>query len=244
MPTQAVLYCYMRTGSYHLTSLLDSADDIVFHGELFKRDRIEVKPWLQKRLTFKSPAERDHDAESFVRELRSLTPRRCFGFKLFPQHIERVPQVKHLLYSKDWHRIILVRNPLEVYASILRAKNTRLWVVNKRMSPPEDQLRRRVRFSPETLDGFAQSYNKFLAEGEALGRLNNSFIMSYDQITSEERIADILHFLKSKATVESLTSAVVKQFNGPLHEAFFNWEELVDYVENNWPFVDMPNAQA
>src|SRR5689334_23148932 len=120
MPAKFIVYAYPRTGSYHLTSLLDSCADVVCHGEIFKKETVELREWHKHHLSVNTPAERDRRPLAFIAELRALNPRMHFGFKLFQSHIRRVPRLDILTRDDRWKIIVLQRDPLETYASILR----------------------------------------------------------------------------------------------------------------------------
>src|SRR5690554_3673920 len=127
MQTKFIIFAYPRTGSYALTSLLDSADDIVCHGEIFKKGQIELRPWHRSRLSDISVERRDQEPLEYIERLSKLNPKKIFGFKIFQEHLTRINQQDYLLQSEDWKKIALIRDPIEVYASLLRAYETNIW---------------------------------------------------------------------------------------------------------------------
>src|SRR5262245_39883207 len=86
-PPKFVIVTLPRSGSYNLVSLLNSAPDIVCHGEIFKRDAVEVRPLHLEKMGFKTEdvAERDAKPGAFLQRLRGLNARKIVGFKMFPE---------------------------------------------------------------------------------------------------------------------------------------------------------------
>ena len=124
MRTDFVVFCEARTGSYNLVSRLDSCADVVCHEEIFKEDRIEVSDFHARRLKNRKLEERNRRPAELIEELRRMNPFKSFGFKLMASHLSWAPGVMDYVLAPDTRRIVLYREPLEVYASILRARKT------------------------------------------------------------------------------------------------------------------------
>ena len=90
-PVEFVVFCDARTGSYNLVNRLNSCADVVCHGEIFKKNGIEVSKLHRRRLTVRDTRTRDTDPVAFIRELRALNPARHFGFKIFSVHLGWAP---------------------------------------------------------------------------------------------------------------------------------------------------------
>jgi len=226
-----------RSGSYFLQSLLDSADDIVCHGEIFKKERVEIGKWHSKRLRIEEQdiAKRDSDAYGFVMGLRNLNPRKIFGFKAFWPHI--IPHkilIKNIVNNSEWKKIFLYRNPLETYASLLRAKETQQWVqkISARKEARGKAEFVRVKFEEASFIRHLREFNAFLNKNSRIISTQPEccFPVPYHEVLQQERQADILRFLGSSAPVGTLQSAYKKQFEGGLNEAFINKGDVLAFL--------------
>src|SRR3954451_13560243 len=110
MPNNFVVFCIPRTGSYHLTSLLDSCPDVVCLGELFKPGRLELPEAYKGRIDISRPKARDARPDAYIKQVRDIDPESNFGFKLFRQHAKRGPRLKRLLFGPRWHTVMLLRD--------------------------------------------------------------------------------------------------------------------------------------
>jgi len=254
MPTQFFIYCIPRTGSYHLSSLLDSAPDVVCHGELFKPERLELRGVYKSRIQVTTVQERDSAPLDYLGSIRDLEPDRNFGFKLFPQHANRVPAIRALFKDRDWKIIILARDPIETYASMMRARETMVWTKRKlkgllanlawrvrrifKNEPPP-----KVHFTPESLDGFAHQYNRFVERCRGLRKQRDRVIVAhYSQLNDPGFQSFLLNFVGSAADPLSLKSKYEKQYEGTLADGFDNWSELQDHIAMTKPFLPLPPA--
>ncbi|CAN5690803.1 hypothetical protein BH23PSE1_BH23PSE1_01560 [soil metagenome] len=230
MPQDFVLFCEARTGSYSLVSRLDSCPGIVCHKEIFKRKRIELPGAHLDRLSIRSVEARNAAPRRFLAELRALDPGRIVGFKLFNTHLRWTPGLEAHLQAPATRRVVLWRDPLEVYASSLRAKATGIWTHrndhDRHRDRPEAALAARVRYTPESLARFAARYNAFLAMANRLAALPGSFVIHYEQIGDAAALAALLGFLGSPADPAATSSDYAKQYTGSLAGGFENWEAL------------------
>jgi hypothetical protein len=229
-----------RCGSYHLVSLLNSAPDIVCHGEVFKRDVVELQPRHLERMgvTPEDSAERDANPIAFLQRLRGLNARKVFGFKLFPEHASRVPQLGgQVLRNSGWRKIFLRRHPIESYASLLRARQTNVWTVRTTAATPpsQDRLHERVTFAPQTFDAHMKLvgwFEELLSSVEAVP--NNPVVtVDYADVVDRSALPWLLRYVGSEGVAESLTSDFERQYTAGLSEGFTNWEELVAYAQQH-----------
>ena len=124
MPNDFVILTRARSGSTSLMSRLDSCPDVVCHGEIFKRKRIDIAREHRRRLPIATVPGRNADPLGFVAGIRGLDPDAHVGFKVFPEHLVAAPgAIAHIL-APATRRIVLTRAPLETYASGLRMKAT------------------------------------------------------------------------------------------------------------------------
>lgn len=226
-----------RSGSYHLVSLLDSAPDIVCHGEIFKRELVELrKQHLEKlEMTTEDTARRDEDPLRFLTRLRAVNRRKLFGFKMFPEHYRRLPAVEsEVVNAKGWRKVFLVRNPIESYASLLRARRTGLWTMDdaKRRAASEDELRLPVTFDAASFDEHAKLCGWFEDQVRRVRGLpgNPCFVLPYERINDEAMLDELLGFLGSTSRASQLESRREKQFAGRVPDGFANWTELAAHA--------------
>lgn len=221
-----VVFCDARTGSYNLTSLLNSADDTICHGELFKKGQIEVSDFHRRKLGRRSLAERNHDAPAFIAELRRINPFKHFGYKMFASHLTWAPGAVDYLIAPATRRVILYRPGLEVYASGLRARATGVWTNRAGRELSTQVLDTRVEFTPESLETFCLHYNRYVSMCRMLAALPGSFVIHYEQTNDPEVLDALLSFLGSKARAHDLRSDYRKQYKGSLADGFSNWPAL------------------
>jgi hypothetical protein len=237
-PPKFVIVTLPRSGSYNLVSLLNSAPDIVCHGEVFKRDVVELRPLHLEKMGMKHAdvAQRDAKPIAFLQRLRSVNARKIFGFKMFPEHATRVAQLNaQVLRNSGWRKIFLQRNPIESYASLLRAKQTNVWTVRTtaKAPPSQETLHARVTFTPDTFDEHLKLtawYEKLLAGIRGVPD-NPVMTVDYEQIADRSALPELLRFVGSGGIAESLISDFDRQFTASLSEGFTNWDELVRHAQ-------------
>jgi hypothetical protein len=236
-----VVFCDARTGSYNLTSLLNSADDIVCHGEVFKKGQIEISEFHRRKLGPRSLAERNHTAAAFLAELRGINPFKHFGYKMFASHLTWAPGAVGYLTARTTKRVILVRPGLEVYASGLRARASGVWTNREGRKVSEKALDTRVEFTRESYETFCVHYNRYVAMCHMLAALPGSFVIHYEQTGDPEVLDALLAFLGSQTRAADLKSEYRKQFKGRLAEGFSNWRELEAAIDGLPPLGQGPD---
>jgi len=225
-----------RSGSYFFQSLLNSADDVVCHGEIFKKDNVELNGWHGKRLGIgpKDFALRDAYPYSFVMHLRNLNPYKNVGFKAFwPHLLTRKPLVERIVNNKKWKKIFLIRNPLETYASLLRAKQTKKWTQRNVEGHANVNDRVKVFFDPASFEEHLNEYVVFLDRNKQilLSQPNSSFVLNYKNATTIHGQDSVLDFIGSSTSASKLKSDYYKQYSGTLEEAFENWGDLMAFLK-------------
>jgi len=242
MPQNFILFCGPRMGSYSLMSRLNSCPDTICHGEVFKKNLIEISKFHASRVSYKNQAARDSDPIGFINELRSINRHKNFGFKFFHLHLSWAPDVVHYLKAPETRRVILYRNPLEAYASALRARATGIWTLREDRAAPQEDLNRKVTYSRKTLKIFADNYNRFLVLANVLAELPGSHVIHYDQINDPGAIDALLDFVGSKTPASKTQTAYRKQFTGSLEDSFANWDALQAAIGERYPFTKGPAA--
>lgn len=227
MPNNFLIYAFTRTGSYHLMSLLDSAPDIVCHGEVFKDNRVELRRWHRRQALTLDPSERDVQPEAFLQQLRELNPYKHFGFKVLLEHAQRVPALQALLDSPHWLSVCLVRDPLEIYASLRRAEITGKWSKRSDANEDADIL---IRFESDDFAKFIQRYSCYIESVWQRFKRPRCMIVRYNDINHVETLNKLLTFLESRAQATDLTSEYRRQSFRGIDTAFENHRDMVDYV--------------
>jgi hypothetical protein len=240
LPSNFVVFCDARTGSYNLVSRLNSCRDIVCHGEIFKKNRIEVPDFHRRKLLVKDTRARDLDPMAFIRELRGINPAGHFGFKLFSRHLAWAPGAIDYVLARDTRRVLLMRPALEIYASRLRAQKTGVWTDPTRRDPGVAPAKEPVRFTEESFEAFAQAYNKHVAMCRMLAALPGSFVIDYHQTGEPAAMDELIGFLGSKARFAETASEYRKQYQGSLQDGLANWDELVAALPRLTPLAEPP----
>lgn len=227
MPQPFVVFCEARTGSYSLVSRLSSCPDIVCYDEIFKKQRIELPAQTLGRLRINTWEARNRDPLGFIEELRALEPAKHFGFKLFNHHLRWAPPLEGYLESDAVLKVLLCRDPREVYASSMRIRETGVWTVRKgqrRRDPGDVQ----VTYSEESFEPFLQHYNRFLERARAFAGRPDSFVIHYEQINDSAALDALLAFLGSATRAPATSTEFEKQFKGDLEDGFSNWEAFAE----------------
>ena len=223
MPQNFFVFCEARTGSYSLVSRLNSCSDIICHGEIFKKDRFEIPPRHRRASTYKTLEARNADPIGFIENLRGLNAFKHFGFKLFNQHLNLAPGMVAYLKAPEVRKVILYRDPREVYASILRVRSTGDWMLDKGQAP-RSTAEVKVTYTPESFRSFAGYYNKFTVMTHLLAALPNSFVIHHHQINDPEALAALLAVLGSRADAARSSTEYERQYRGELRDGFTNWD--------------------
>jgi hypothetical protein len=239
MPNTFLIYCLPRSGSQHLSHLLDSAPEIICPGEIFQPKRLKLEEIYRTRMSITDPLERDADPFAFTEQFRRLYPDLHFGFKLLRRHVEALPELKKYLLSPEWRTIFLVRNPIETYASTLRAKKTKVWRQPQWQLKKPDFANIPIHFTPKTLMRFAENYNSFVAFCEKVRVSKNEvFIIDHAQLNDPEALKALLNFIGlNRSDISGLNSGLEKQYSGTISEAFDNWLDLEASLDSAWPFA-------
>jgi hypothetical protein len=202
---------------------------------------MEVSNFHKNKLGSLSVEERNADPMGFIRTLRDINPYRHFGFKLFNHHLNWAPNIIDYLCDGDTRKIILYRDPLEVYSSDLRTKKTGVWVLKEDANVATLEADPKVEYTERTFADFVHHYNRFLIFARFLAASANSFVLYYDQVNDIEAMSALLNFIGSQADARRSSTEYKKQYLGTLGNSFQNWESLMDRMRNN-PFVTAPPA--
>ena len=236
MPQDFVIFCRARTGSYSLVSRLNSCPDITCHGEVFKKRHVEVPAGHRRRLGL-GIAERNAGPLDFLARLRALDPGDHVGFKVFPPHLAWAPGLFELFRRPEVRKVVLYREPLATYASLLRMQATG---EHKLGADAPAAPAPKVRFARASFTKFAVNHNWFIALAQAISGLPNSFVLGYDQINDPDAIDALLRFLGSAARGADTATALRKQYAGTLEDAFENWDDFAAFLKKAPDFFPPP----
>lgn len=116
-----------RSGTTFLCDLLNTHPGILCLKEIFNRNTIGFGlPGIGARIGFApgDVARRDADPAAFLAALRGQAGDRLFGFKIFRPQTRAVLEAAR---AADRPKIVLTRNPLAVYSSVVAARESRVW---------------------------------------------------------------------------------------------------------------------
>jgi len=231
-----VIVTLPRSGSYFFQSLLNSAEDIICHPEIFKKRRVEISAWHRHKLSIENwedVAARDNDPINFLNRLRDLNPYNVFGFKAFfiEQFQPRPDLRKNILESRDWKKIFLIRNPVYTYASLLRAKSSGEWTL-KNNKPKTSSSKQVVVFEQSELVKHLNHYAIIIKAYEKCVSTHDSdcILLEYHQLHNLETLSKILEFIGSSTEISKLKIDYKRQYEADISESFVNFHELESYL--------------
>lgn len=233
--TKFVIMTLPRSGSYHLTSLLDSAKDISCYGEIYKKRQVELPAKLLERIDLQvdSTEKRDLMGSDFFESVIANSPTQICGFKAFPVHLREAGQLQ-ILADPSWKKVFLTRNGLHIFVSRMRARETgvyQYWGENK---IDKATLNKPVSINIEELGAFLdwqkEVYSNWRRRDPNDGG-KNCFFIDYVMLGDTPQMRNLLEFLGSNDSPENLQSKYVKQFRAPLLDGIENREELVEFLE-------------
>lgn len=232
MPHDFVVLSTMRCGSYHLTSLLNSAPDLTCLGEIYKPGKVELPLPLLRQLGLKM---RDTDARDgmgagFLDQLARATPGSALGFKLFPPHVANGPPfLRPELFSGRRRIVALIRPALEIAVSLAAGRGNGALT----QKGPSSATQQAVPVAERQIEA-ADTYHKRLTSMR--NRLDEApdvavFDIAYADLNTPARLNALLTFIGSTATALDLQSEYQKQGRGALHERVTNWPDVLQILE-------------
>jgi len=104
------------SGAYPLASLLDSATDINCYGEIYRGSHVELPPDIRQelRLAQDDTQVRNDTGFALFDRLEQVVPSPLLGFKILPSQA-KIPIIDETLRNPHWKKVVLKRNPLEVF---------------------------------------------------------------------------------------------------------------------------------
>lgn len=225
-----VLIGMMRSGSNLLERQLGLLPDVRCHGELYnpafvgldvaqgkeqagyKRDSIEA---------------RNADPMGLLTKLDAACDRPVMGLRLFLDHSE--PMTARLLYDKSVKKIVLSRNLLESYVSLLIAQKTDQWISTKEAVKPSDPVEVDV---PKFINyALRQSlfYNDILTVLHQTGQ--DYRMVDYTGLNDLALLNKLAKFIGSKHQALQVEEPLKKQNPGTLAEKVIDYPKVVEALK-------------
>lgn len=247
--TRFIVLCWPRSGSYLLTDLLDQQPGVITHAEIFKPDRVELRPPYLRALGLgpEDLAQRDADPSGFVDGLVRATPAGTVGFKLFPAHNPEL--MERLMADARWRVVLLLRNPIQSYVSLLSARQTGKWTQRRDRASPGVEP---VVFDPE---GFLEHFHKQrilyeqcrdrAASDPGFKLLN----IDYSQLDDPDALDRLARFLGRRRWNPAAQPTYFKQLRKPYPELVANWVDVETFcaplgVDHEQDFATFTRAFA
>lgn len=222
-----VVFTKARSGSTLLVNYLNNFDNVVCHGEVFKRSmvgRVIADDPYFKNLTMEM---RDESPIKTMNALFNITKDKHTGFKIFPLHNKKVQ--KRSLRSENIYKIHLTRNEIDSFLSLKIAIGTGIWVSKRRVKKgkkfnlvfDEDDFSQYLKNSLE-FDEFVQA--------RATGPILN---ISYDQIVNDDGMKQIANFLEENYNQNVYQTKLKKQRPKSYEDIVENYQQMEDYLRIN-----------
>lgn len=222
-----VIIASPRTGSTHLTSLLNEQDDIACHGEIFHPKKVFVR-WPKQE---KAP-----EAMATLMKLREQDPQRFLdhisansgdstniGFKIFAGHNDAF--LETLIADNAVRKIVLWRS------NLLASYSSSLIRGQKRAGPPEPV---RVRFDPAKFIAYGERHCAFYRK--VFERLTTArqvfFIVNYEQINDPWLLASLVTFVGGDPTRLIARSRRDKINTPAILSRFSNADEVAEFLRD------------
>jgi hypothetical protein len=242
---QFVIFSFHRTGSSMLVDILDSIPEIKCYYELYKpkTDYTENELLVKTKTTPQNwKIKAKNDPLSYWKEIINLQCNNTFsaiGFKIFWGHHQS--WLEYLANSSDFEKIVLLRNPIARYISAERAKVTGKWFQLK-----SEETTKKLIFNPVVFDRFVKTHNngvQYYLE-KTKNYPDKYLTVTYENIVNRTALRSILEKLQLDSTqVNNLKTKYVKQTVEPIEKCFLNYEQMKEYILQNYSeLLDDPEA--
>lgn len=210
-----VMFAEMRTGSNFLEANLNAIPGVTCHGEAFNPVFIGKKD--QTEFLGVTLAERESDPALLLRRMRERTPG-LSGFRYFHDHDPRIFDL--VMDDPRCAKIILTRNPVESYVSLLIARATGQW----KLTNPKNLKQAKARFDAaefqDHLDEVQQFQMRLLRALQARGQ--TAFYIDYEDIPDLAVLNGLAAFLGVEGRLEQVDTSLTVQNPEPLSEKVTN----------------------
>jgi len=236
--TSFVMFAAMRTGSNFLEANLNAIPGVFCHGEVF--NPVFMGKLNQTRMFGMDMTARDADPLATLNAMRTARDG-LSGFRQFQDHDPRVTEA--VLNDPDCAKIILTRNPLDSYVSLLIARETGQWKLTNAL-----KLRSaRVRFDKEEfarhLDDLGLFYAEIMHQLQVTGQ--TAFHIDYADIQDLDVLNGLAGFLGVAGRLEALDTNLKKQNPEPLWNKLENPEAVEEALArvDRFNFAHIPNFE-
>lgn len=222
-----VILGFARTGSYRLAELLDFQDNLICHGEIFKKNAIEAR--INSELYNKkvSLSYRDEQPINFLKDMYSMEGTNYSGFKIFPNHNSKV--YDHVLKDTTISKVFLCRNPIQSYISQLSALQSKQWVLK------DESKRKETTDLSFNISGFAKhfsvratTYIRICIEADKYP--SNYFFIDYKDTLDSKKLVELGAFLGLESWQEK-NSTHKKILGSNYSEIVSNWNEVQEFMD-------------
>ncbi|HQU68342.1 MAG TPA: nodulation protein NodH [Albidovulum sp.] len=213
-----VIFAEMRTGSNLLEETLNQVEGVKSHGELFNHAHLGGPG---KGLAFgMTKAERDAAPQGLLDRLKAEPG--LNGFRFFHDHDPRV--LPAVLADPLCAKIMLSRNPVESYVSLLIARQTGEW--RTRAVPTGEAPQ--PNFDRDEFEAILAARGAFRREVNRALQISGqtAFHIDYDDLQSVEVINGLLAFLGAETRAARISQRLVPQNPASLADKVANVAEM------------------
>ena len=209
----------MRTGSNLLEANLNAIDGVICHGEVFNQHFIGGLN--QTALFGIDMAGRRADPGALLTRIKQKSEG-LSGFRYFNDHDPRVFDL--VMNDPTCAKIILTRNPLESYISLLIARDTNQWKLTKtkrhKSALPHFDAAEFETFLQEAQEFQVRIVNALQKTGQA------GFYIDYEDVQDLDVVNGLAAFLDVPGRLKSLDSALKKQNPEAMSDKVANVAEM------------------
>lgn len=218
------IFGMMRTGSNLLERSINQYPDLTCHGELFNPHFIgkaKAETYLGMSIT-----QRDSNPNQLVENAVEDDDQVIPGFRIFPDHDQRIQD--RACVDPSCAKIILRRDPLDSFLSLLIAKKTDQWMLS-------DEAKRKsikVDFDPEAFETYLRTRAAFYDRIEtAIQKAGETaFHIQFEQLKTLALINGMARFIGSPDKLKSLREPIKKQNPDSAIEKVNNPEALAAFL--------------
>ncbi|MCA0177122.1 MAG: sulfotransferase [Proteobacteria bacterium] len=223
-----VIVGMMRSGSNFLERTLNLLPSVRCHGELFNPKFIGLAADLgAEHLGYHryQVASRRENPLGMLRQLIDGNDRQTCGFRLFLDHEPLA--MAEVLYHPGVRKVLLTRNYLESFVSLLIARRSNIWLTTHKAAQDHDP---RVHVDVDALIEFTlrQScfYNDVLTILHSSGQ--DHMQIDYSEIKSSAHLNRLTAFLGVSDRVDTVEEPIERQNPGAVRDKILNFQPLVD----------------
>jgi hypothetical protein len=231
-----------RTGSSHLTNLLNLRVDVLCNGEILHPKRVFVN-WRKKHRTPEKLAElfqlRATSPDQFLERIFAMDyDRPNVGFKILRGQQKHV--FERIIEDHSIKKIILFRrNVLANYSSRLIAGETGQYALRAKKAAQQTGERLLVPFDANEFMMFRRKYESYYASVmDALLESDQNFhLINYEEINTPHFFKSLLRYIGASLTGEASEGKHIKQNSSNIVSRFSNPEEVETFLQEH----DLPH---